>query len=249
MGQMTLLSRVFRARATRAELYGTAGALLVIAAGGISFAAVSPGSSSVAGSTTTTAASTTTSAGTSDSIALAPSSGATSSTTTLPARPSSTVPVSSTTTVADVPVSTPGIPVPIVMTPSFPPPTGPGTADLTFSGAIAGPLVGAVSWCRPRPGAASEIDVNGTLNGTPWMLMLASYDGENGLWEVISGPAGGGTGLMGSGYSDVENYPQTVSGVSQLDWAHGATFDVQLPPGPGVSPAENLDVSGSIDCG
>ena len=106
-----------------------------------------------------------------------------------------------------------------------PTPVGPGTATLTYSGVLSGRLVNAVSFCYPRPNIESEITVNGTLNGTPWVLFIQSYDGESGVWQVLTGQAGGGTGLIGQGYGVYATYPATVNGVTQIDWAHGATLE------------------------
>jgi len=115
---------------------------------------------------------------------------------------------------------------------------------------LSGPLVNAVSYCQPRPNASSEITVNGTLNGTPWVLFIQSYDGETGVWQVLTGQSGGGTGLVGQGYRITASYPQTVAGFTQIDWVHGATFDVQqLTSGPGQAPAGDVEVQGTIACG
>jgi hypothetical protein len=76
-----------------------------------------------------------------------------------------------------------------------------------------------MSYCQPWPKASSEIAVNGTLNGTPWVLFIQSYDGGSGVWQVLSGQAGGGTGLNGQGYRTAATYPVTISGVTQIDWA------------------------------
>jgi hypothetical protein len=125
----------------------------------------------------------------------------------------------------------------------------PGTASLTYSGILSGPLANAVSYCQPRPDAESVITVDGTLNGTPWVLFVQSYDGESGVWQVLTGQAGGGTGMIGQGYRVTATYPATVSGVTQIDWASGATTDVQLASGPGQTPAGNVAVQGTVDCG
>jgi hypothetical protein len=106
-----------------------------------------------------------------------------------------------------------------------------------------------VASCIPLPNAESEITVNGTLNGIPWVLFVQSYDGENGVWQVLTGQAGGGTGMIGQGYAVTATYPATVSGVTQIDWAQGATFDVQMTSRAGQAPAGNVEVQGTIDCG
>jgi len=120
---------------------------------------------------------------------------------------------------------------------------------VSYSGVLAGQLVNAVSYCYPQPSTSSEVIVNGTLNGTPWVLFIQSYDGESAAWQVLTGQAGGDTGLIGQGYRILETYPATVSGVTQIDWTQGATFDVQLTSGPGQSPAGNVEAQGTVNCG
>jgi hypothetical protein len=78
--------------------------------------------------------------------------------------------------------------------------------------------------------------------------MIQSYDGQSGVWQVLTGQAGGLTGLIGEGYRVTAAYPETVSGVTQIDWAQGATFDVQMASGSGQNPAGNIEVQGTIDC-
>ena len=129
-----------------------------------------------------------------------------------------------------------------------PPPTGPGTANLTYSGVLSGQLVDAVSFCYPRPNTASEIRVNGTLNGTPWVLFVQSYDGEAGVFQVLTGEAGGVTGMVGQGYGAAATYPASLDGVSQIDWAHGATLNVRLTSRDGQTPAGTVQVQGTITC-
>lgn len=125
-----------------------------------------------------------------------------------------------------------------------------GTANLTFSGVVSGPLSDAVASCNKRTdGRLSDLVVNGTLNGTPWVLMVQSYNGEEGVWSVVTGRAGGGTGLEGSGYRRTEDYPDTVDGVTDVDWAHGARLDnVTLTSGDGQTPAGTVQVTGTITC-
>lgn len=126
---------------------------------------------------------------------------------------------------------------------------GPGIANLTYNGVLSGQLANAVSYCQPLPNAASDIIVNGTLNGTPWVLLVQSYDGESGVWQVVTGQAGGGSGLVGEGYADDAAYPATLSGVTVIDWAQGATLDVQLTSNPGQTPAGTIAVQGTVSCG
>jgi hypothetical protein len=121
--------------------------------------------------------------------------------------------------------------------------------SLTFSGVLTGQLVNAVSQCQSDPSTESQITVNGTLNDTPWVLYIDSYDGESGVWQVLTGQAGGGTGLIGSGYSVTATYPATVKGITRIDWASGAKIDVQLASGEGKTPAGNVQVQGIITCG
>ncbi len=128
-------------------------------------------------------------------------------------------------------------------------PVGTGTASLTYSGVLTGYLANAVSSCQPRSSAESEITVNGTLNGTPWVLFIQSYDGQSGVWQVLTGKAGGGTGLIGQGYRVTATYPATVSGVTHIDWSTGATVDVRLTSGPGQTPAGTVAVQGTVTCG
>ena len=125
------------------------------------------------------------------------------------------------------------------------------TANITYSGVLSGQLVNAVSRCNPGTGGGSQsqIWVDGDLNGTPWALLMGSYDGQTGVYDVISGQAGGGTGMTGPGYSAYGNFPTPVAGVSQVDWAHGATLDVQLTSQGNQTPAGNLEVRGTITCG
>jgi hypothetical protein len=105
-----------------------------------------------------------------------------------------------------------------------------------------------VSYCAVRSNAESDITVNGTLNGTPWVLFVQSYDGQSGVWQVLTGQAGGVTGLIGQGYGVIAAYPETVSGITQIDWAQGATFDVQMTSRSGQTPAGNAQVQGTINC-
>ncbi len=126
---------------------------------------------------------------------------------------------------------------------------GPGTASLSYSGVVSGQLVNAVSYCHLRPNASSDIRVNGTLNGTPWVLFIQSYDGESGVWQVLTGQAGGSTGLLGQGYGADGSYPAPVSGVTQIDWTHGATLGVQMTSRSGQTPAGNVTVQGTANCG
>jgi hypothetical protein len=83
--------------------------------------------------------------------------------------------------------------VPSSLSPSATP-VGPGTASLAYSGVLSGPLVDAVSYCYPLPSIKSEIAVNGNLDGTPWVLLIQSFYGEGGVWQVFTGQAGGGPG-------------------------------------------------------
>ncbi len=124
-----------------------------------------------------------------------------------------------------------------------------GVTNLTYSGVLTGRLVNTVSLCQPRPDAQSEITVNGSLNGTSWALLILSYDGQSGVWQVLTGQAGGGTGLDSPGYSVTATYPATVSGVMHTDWASGATIDVRLASGQGQVPAGNIEVKGAVACG
>ncbi len=130
-----------------------------------------------------------------------------------------------------------------------PTPIGPGTASLTYSGVLSGTLLDAVSYCYPRPDLESEITVNGTLDGTPWVLFIDSYDGQSGVWQVLTGEAGGATGLTGQGYGVDATYPATVSGVTQIDWTAGATFDVELESRAGQTPPGDVEVTGTVACG
>ena len=234
---MRVISRLSGGKATRLELYVVA-VVLFAGAGGISYAAVStggpPGTAKSSGTTTSSVP--TSPARTSTKTPPTPAT----TTTTAPA-PALEAPPGTTTTLAG--------PTPIPNT-APPPPTGPGTANLTYSGVLFGPLMNAVSYCQPRPNAESEITVNGMLNGTPWVLFIQSYDGETGVWQVLTGQSGGGTGVVGQGYRVTASYPQTVPGFTQVDWAHGANFNVQqLASGPGQAPAGDVEVQGTIACG
>lgn len=80
-------------------------------------------------------------------------------------------------------------------------PVGPGTASLQYSGVLAGPLVNAVAYCHPLPSLVSEITVNGSLDGTPWIQLIQSFYGESGVWQALTGHADGGTGMVGQGYA------------------------------------------------
>lgn len=242
---MTRLStRLSGGRATRAELYATAAALLVVAAGGVSYGAVT---SSSPGTTKTVASDSST---TSEASGLLTPTGADTTSSTAAEPVTSTTSPTPTKSAAGVPfVSSPPPPPPVVPTES-PQRLGPGTADLVFSGLFSGQLLGAVSYCEPGTGLEmSQVTVNGTLNGTPWVVFVDSYDGETGVWQVLTGPAGGGTGLVGQGYGVAEDHPQTVPGVT-VDWAHGATLAaVQLPSRSGTEPPGTLQVDGTVSCG
>jgi hypothetical protein len=127
-------------------------------------------------------------------------------------------------------------------------PNGTGTASLTLSGVVSGRLLDAVSHCQPVPDEQSQITVDGTLNGTPWALFVQSYDGESGVWQVLTGQAGGATGMTGDGYAATATYPATVPGVT-VDWFRGATLDaVELASNSGQAPAGNVEVQGTISC-
>lgn len=139
-------------------------------------------------------------------------------------------------------------PTPTVPQPS-PTPIPPGTASLTYSGVLSGQLLNAVSSCQPYPNDESTITVSGSLSGTQYVLYIQSYDGQTGVWQVLTGQAGGGTGMIGQGYAVTETYPATVIGVTQIDWAQGATLDVQLTSGPGQTPAGDIEVQGTVTCG
>jgi len=181
------------------------------------------------------------------------SSATADSTITVPSATTTSPAARSTTTSTISPTSTSTTTIPTSTSPTTTQPTsapvGPGTASLAYSGVLSGQLVNAVSYCQPRPNAESEITVNGTLNGTPWVLYVQSYDGESGVWQVLTGQAGGNTGMVGQGYGVTATYPATVSGVTQIDWANGATFDVPLASGSGQTPAGNVEVQGTVDCG
>lgn len=129
------------------------------------------------------------------------------------------------------------------------PAPGSGIATLSYSGVLSGRLANTVSNCQPRPNLESEITVNGTLNGTPWVLIVQSYDAQSGVWQVLTGQAGGGTGMIGQGYAVTATYPATVSGFTQIDWAHGTTLDVQMSSGSGQSPTGKVEVQGTVTCG
>jgi len=233
------LSRLTGGRATRIELYVVA-ALVFATAGGLSYAAVSSSGSAPSAAPTTT-------------IPVPESN-----TSLLPNTTTTTTPPPTTTT-TPLPITTTTLPSTTTTTPPTTTTTnpfqaswttsGPGTASVTYSGVLSGQLVDPVSYCYLRPNASSEITVNGTLNGTPWVLFIQSYDGESGVWQVLTGEAGGGTGLVGQGYRVTASYPETVSGVTQIDWSQGATFDVQnLASGAGQTPAGDVDVQGTVDC-
>lgn len=158
-------------------------------------------------------------------------------------------PPTSTTTTTTTTTTTPQL---VVIGPPEPPPIGPGTAELTYSGVLSGQLEDAVSYCQPRPGnESSEIDVNGTLNGTPWALLLVGYVGGTGeeAYSVITGQAGGGTGLSGTPWAAYGNYPVPPAGVTQVDWFHGATLDDVQMAVEGTQGPPYLMVTGTIACG
>ncbi len=232
-----LLSRLAGGRATRIELYVVA-ALVFASAGGISYAAAS----SSGGAPRAVASNTTVPAPESTAKNLVPDVTTATTTTTTAPPPTTTTTLPSTTTTTPATTTTTN-PLQASWTT-----VGPGTASVTYSGALTGQLVNAVSYCYLRPDASSEVTVNGTLNGTPWVLGVESYDGQSGVWNVYTGQAGGGTGMIGQGYQDTASYPQTVSGVTQIDWSQGATFDVQLTSGPGQTPTGNVVVQGTVTC-
>lgn len=165
---------------------------------------------------------------------------------------------SSTATPSTSPVST-LTPTPSALTPEpsptptatqpSPTPIPPGTASLTYSGVVSGQLLNAVSSCQPYPNGESTITVSGTLNGTQYVFYIQSYDGETGVWQVLTGQAGGATGMIAQGYAVTGTYPATVSGVTQIDWAQGATLDAPLTSGSGQTPAGNIEVQGTVTCG
>ena len=153
--------------------------------------------------------------------------------------PTTTPPTAPSTTTAPRPTTTT----------TAPPAGGTGTANLTFGGVLSGQLVNAVAHCDPRPTTGSGLTVNGILNGTPWVLFVQRYTGEDGVWQVLTGAAGGATGMVGQGYATTATYPATVPGVTQVDWAHGATLDVALTSRSDQAPAGDVHVQGAITCG
>ena len=125
-------------------------------------------------------------------------------------------------------------------------------AHLTFSGALAGPLLSPMVTCVPLDGPASMayMTVTGTLNGQPEIVLINGYDGESGAYSVITGPAGGATGLIGNGYGITGEYPASPAGLTQIDFSAGATMDVHLSSNwSGSSPGpSNLELAGTITC-
>lgn len=223
---------------------GTGGAIAGAVAAG---AFQGPNAGQVANSSPTTSTSTPpTSAST--STTPTPTSAPTSATT------SGSTPTSTTTSTTTPTTPTASTPTATATAPAAPPPTPqpasiPGTASVTYSGVLSGQLLNPVASCQPYPAGSSEITVNGSLDGTPWVLFIQSYDGQSGVWQVLTGQAGGGTGLIGQGYRITETYPTTVSGVTLVTWSRGATFDVQLTSGPGQTPAGTVAVQGTVTCG
>jgi hypothetical protein len=184
-----------------------------------------------------------------------PQVGSGSATTTAPRGPSTT---SAADGIADEAPSTTANPSPTTTTTASQPTattqlgtasSGTGTASLVFGGVLTGQLVDAVAHCDPRPNLGSQLTVNGTLNGTPWVLFVQSYNGENGVWQVLTGEAGGVTGMTGQGYATTATYPATVQGVTQIDWARGATLHVALTSRSDQTTAGDAEVQGTITCG
>ena len=66
---------------------------------------------------------------------------------------------------------------------------------------------------------------------------------------MLTGEAGGATGLTGQGYGVDATYPATVSGVTQIDSDRGATFDVELESRAGQTPPGDVEVTGTVACG
>ncbi|MGH7757850.1 MAG: hypothetical protein ACREN7_00865 [Candidatus Dormibacteria bacterium] len=87
------------------------------------------------------------------------------------------------------------------------------------------------------------------MNGASWVLYIQSYDGQTGVWQVLTGQAGGRTGMVGQGYAITATYPATVGGVTEIDWAEGATVGVQLMSRSGQVPAGAVQVQGTVSCG
>lgn len=123
-----------------------------------------------------------------------------------------------------------------------------GSAVLEFSGAVSGKLGDAVVRCQPRSAGESTISVSGTLNGTPWLLSVASFDGQSGVWWVCTGPLSTGSGSVAPGYGAVATYPAAVAGVTAVDWSRGLTLDVGLTSSPGQSPSGRVTVRGTLTC-
>jgi hypothetical protein len=82
-----------------------------------------------------------------------------------------------------------------------------------------------------------------------WVLFIQSYDGQSEVWQMLTGRAGGGTGMIDQGYAVNAIYPATVTGVTHIDWTRGATFDVELTSGSGQIAAPNVEVEGRVTCG
>jgi hypothetical protein len=55
--------------------------------------------------------------------------------------------------------------------------------------------------------------------------------------------------MIDQGYAVNAIYPATVTGVTHIDWTHGATFDVELTSGSGQIAAPNVEVEGRVTCG
>jgi hypothetical protein len=262
--------RAWGERKRRATHLVTAGgAVLLLAAVAFPVAAVVNGengdrtASRIPAHSLTLPATATTSPAASSTSEIAPRSGSTSPKPTATTTPESKTPPASQPTAATRPTTatqptvilapTGAVPTPTTQptptTEPTPPATGPGTASLAYSGVLSGELDDATSYCQPYPDGQSQITVNGTLNGTPWVLYIQSYDGQSAVAQVLTGQAGGATGLVGQGYAVTATYPAAVSGVTQLNWGQGATLDVQLTSRSGQDPAGDVEVDGTVACG
>jgi hypothetical protein len=126
----------------------------------------------------------------------------------------------------------------------------PGTGDAQFSGALSGTLAEVTASCRPYANGESAIWITGTLNGSPRAVMIGSYNQENGVYDVITGAAGGQTGFAWTDYSTNATYPTEVAGFSAIDWSRGAVFDVHLAAVPGANPPSTatVEIRGSVTC-
>lgn len=118
-----------------------------------------------------------------------------------------------------------------------------GSADLTFTGAIAGAMHDATVSCGQHipQGDGGYMGVTGTVDGKPHIVQIWSRGPAPGTplyIEVWNGSSPGSGDIA---------FRADTSGMTRFDWAGGVTLDMDLVAFSGSGPG--IHVSGRIVCG